>query len=673
MALETLHTLVRDIQTVVGQSPAYLYERDTMLHEMDAMHEILMQGAHVWYRENADRHLPSSGLLRTEHDKNESFIAHVSDGIESLRQLDIAERAANGLRWYLQYDNRNPNEESEFGKKLFRATNNWRLSDHAHKHFRRDERWIEAMMINIGALRHTHDVSRWTDSIMLVPYWHDADQLLTLQRNLDNRGMEGWRDLNVKNGHGLAAAVMLLAMHKRYAVERAVTVEEAWRICAGAAYMIVKHDVPEQMFAALNGREKAYTLDEHGNHILVWGAGEERENSQHVSYQPLRDMFEHNRLDLTSISPSQLISLLRAYKGAEPGFISTLTPNGLDPAFEAEYIRELTALGLNDRPLLENFDERLRPSLELAAEVTVRGDTIEFTNPTFEAITRTLMTQYSMRRPWYEFSRFTELYQELKQRNAALGELHGDEILLYAIFYGPGNLPLAVDFDVRRLLWEFVHTEEFSSETTIARSQYMQKVTKENVIMGIIALREFGLTIMQGDLRVLDMIYENRVRALGIKAIRKMKLSRFRSRKLRSIVNRQDAREGAFCVYESVKNTGNKELMRAYVHEIQQVFRERRSLLNNFHQKPDATNGEIRIYSREEIRHFQKIVDMVTEEFARRYNASPKEMALYRKKVLRGEFPPETPYHTYDSLATGNFRTLLRKWNPAEDGDIKTK
>ena len=208
----------------------------------------------AWLKETFDRKRSLRGVFDAFTKRDEPWLEHVLEGIEFVGRMDIADRASNGLRLAVAHDKRDTRLTSAFGSMLKRAFDNPKLSDHNHEHSRRLERWLETMMLNIGELRHSHSIYHWIDSSILFSYWHDADQLLSLQRNDEES-----RDLSVKKGHALAGAVMLLALHKRYAIERKVSIHDAWEITAGAALMSLKHDEPERFMAALSGMQNAYT------------------------------------------------------------------------------------------------------------------------------------------------------------------------------------------------------------------------------------------------------------------------------------------------------------------------------------------------------------------------------------------------------------------------------
>lgn len=563
----------------------------------------------AWLKETFDRKRSLSGVFSAFTKRDEPWLHHVLEGIEFVGRMDIADRASNGLRRALQHDNRDHARPSEFGTLLTKAYDNPAHSDHNHEHNRRHERWLEAMMLNIPELRHSHSIFQWIDSAMLFSYFHDIDQLMSLERNLAEGG-----NLSVKKGHGPAAAVMLLVLHKRYAVERKVSIHQSWEICAGAALMILKHDEPEMFAQAMAGMKSASFL--HG-------------------YDLVRS-YEKNELDLFTISPSQLIKILRDVKSRH-GFISDTAGSqyGLYPTFEKEYAQELTELESNDFPILKEVTPEQKISFRHAAEAAVLADVFDMDAPPVESIFRLLNTQYSRSRPFFRAD-------------------EDPQLLLDNIFSPEGNLPLTVDSDARRLFWQFAHMEHVR-DSIITESTFVQRINREHALLGALAVKDIGARVMRGDFTPIDRVYRERKSFLARKTLTKANVPR----------------PDRLLIYRAMQKTGNDQevvklliqrkatnLLNRYLEKIKHLEIERASVEEGLRRKPRGSRRESDVYSDEEVRAYETIADTVIERLCEKYQVTPKQLRRYQKILREHRYPDITPYVAYDSLG-GVPRTLV--------------
>src|SRR3972149_5523017 len=251
------------------ESPLYFFPRpvDTKYDEdLTRWTNSIPLSINAWMRESIERKRSVRGIFSAVTNRKESLFDHMLEGIEFVGRMDIPDRASNGLRQAVKWDNQDHTQPSPFGLTLEAALEDPEFSDHSHPHFRRDERWVGSVFVNLPDVRHAESVIHWIDSAMLSPYWHDADQLLNLKRNKDE-GLE----LNVKAAHDLGSAAMLMVLHKRYAHERKVSYYKAWEITAGAVRMILKHDEPERYIQSFGGMRKPYIIEEDGTHRLLSG------------------------------------------------------------------------------------------------------------------------------------------------------------------------------------------------------------------------------------------------------------------------------------------------------------------------------------------------------------------------------------------------------------------
>lgn len=602
-----------------GPKP-YLFERPTETKYDEDLSRWTVSGPismDAWIRQTFDRGRSIQGVFRSFRGRKERWLDHILEGIEFVGRMEVADLASNGLRGAVLWDNRDHTRPSEFGTMLTRAYNNPQLSDHNHEHSRRHERWLESMFLNIGELRHSHSVFSWIDSALLFSYWHDVDQLLTLERNLT----EG-KYLPAKHGHALAASVMILALHERYAIERKVSIHKAWEICAGTALMIARHDKPEGFAAGLVGTKNAYRELPDGFRQLLHG-------------RQLQEIFDKNELDLFTISPSQLMELLRMEK-EKHGFVDdTESVWGLHPAFEEEYRYELALLANNTVPIIKDVTPRERMSYRYAAEATVLADVFDMVSPPTESIFRTLNTQHSRGRPFFR----TDMGLE-----AQLAHI-GSDI---------GNIDPDVDSDVRRMFWELVHMEHIKDGIT-ADSPFVRSINRETAIMGALAFKDIGMRIMRGDLSDIDTLYHFRKAQVARKTLAKAGYSKVR----RLAVYQSVMKTGDDAIIiELLEKKGNGRLLGRYREKVHNLDIEAQRIKDGLLQKPDSDGRRLRVYEESDRRAFEALASSVIQALSEKYSVSVGRLKRYRARVAKRSYPGVIPYRTYDSLG-GTPRTLV--------------
>lgn len=566
----------------------------------------------AWLKETFDRKRSLRGVFDAFTKRGEPWLEHVLEGIEFVGRMDVADRASNGLRLAVTHDKRNTREPSVFGSMLKRAFDNPKLSDHNHEHSRRLERWLETMMLNIGELRHSHSVFHWIDSTILFSYWHDVDQLMSLERNEEES-----RNLSVKKGHALAGAVMILALHRRYAVERKVSVHDAWEICAGSALMMIKHDEPERFMQALSGMQNAYT--------------EADGFRQYLKGETLEKLYEANELNLFTLTPAQLIDLLGRIK-KKHGFMVDGSIFGLLPAFEKEYAAELEDLKKNERPLIESITDEEKRSFRLAATASVLADVFDMVTPPLEALFRTINTQYSRTRPFFRLSTVPDMMRSITEES--------------------GNVSAEGDSDTRRILWELANLEHLH-DSVVTDSRLVQGVNRDSAIMGALAFRDIGIRIMQGDVSDIPALYHKRKELLTQKALHKANVP-FAKRWLLMRDFHKNQRLSLISQELSRLGSANQALLLGQ--KFHQLDLEAAQIIDCLANKPEHEG--IKIYSDKEIRQFQELCDTLIVQLMNKYSVNPKRLKRYRSKLARGQYPGITPYTTYDSLG-GTPRTLV--------------
>jgi hypothetical protein len=540
------------------------------------------------------------------------------EGLEFIHWMDIADRTTNGLREFLKIDKEG--KESKFGAIYFQAMENPDSSDHNYPHNRRIERWIEAFLLNIGKLRHEQSLMPWIDSMFLYGYFHDVDQVLSLQRN---QSLPKENQFNVKKGHALAGAVMILAMHKRYAEVSGLRTNEAWRRSAGAAFMILKHDEPERFMNAISARQPAYKIIDDEKILLF--------------KDELMDLFNKNVLDLVTLSPSQLVDLLKMVK-EKNGFLGNESAYGLLPEFEQEFAEELRELAGNNEPLFIEISPSERQSLNIASEVAVRADLMDMISPPAEAMLRSLLTQWSEKRPFFR----TEV---------------NDNDLINSIMEGEGNLDTN-DSDVRRLLWEFVHNDEFHSESPVGRSRFKKKVYKDNALTGLLMFQRIGSRLLRGDFTDVERVYEFREDSLIRKAFLKSGINPFRTElvlgKLKKVYPERDRYVQSVTTY--LGNLGqNQTVANNLPQELTDLVYEKDNIIYSYERKTKQHRYQ---YADSDISRFNNICEAVLNKLIQTHQVSHKQLRKYRRMVAKYEYPATVPYRSYDSLG-GKPRTLV--------------
>jgi len=357
---------------------------------------------------------------------------------------------------------------SPFSLRLATAINNPLFHDHNINHTTGVAKGTHFVVSGLGEKRRAQ-IKPHLDAVMLFADFHDSAQIVALQRNSDegrsDQGNGSSKKLNAKLGHGLEAAGMILALTPTYARVNAIPLEEARAICGQAAFMFIRH-------------EDVYSFDQaiHGTELP--SSGQEGE---------LIRLFNNSTLDLSAISPKDVLTLLRheKNKGGLEGF-------GFDPLFHQQYAQELQSLVHDNKPLFDAAGNQKKESLCAAAHVALAPDIIAMVAPAEQATARLLETQYSRNRPFF------------------IGQ---KDQLLELIHRGDGNgfgESAPYDCDVYRILWQLVHQEHLLLGNPIfSEHGAMQNYLKVNALKGVSLLRRVGTGFMGGNVSVISEIKSN--------------------------------------------------------------------------------------------------------------------------------------------------------------------
>jgi len=586
-------------------------------HDLEDPVFISRHGFNTWLFHSFKRRRDYYGMLQAA--KGENFFDHSIEGFHFAHQMDIADRAANGLRINLVFDNQHPDPQhkSKFGLMVNYGYNNPALADHVHPHLRRVERFVETMLLNIGELRHSQSVKQFIDPLLLYANFHDLAQIYNLQHNLT---YPEEKIADVKRAHGLEGAIMLLVLHRRYALERKISIHDAWQKSAQAAVMIMIHNAPEKFMRILNSSITAHKLVGHLN-------------SKSKQIKKLAEVFDKDSdtvCDVTTITPSDLLKTLALLKGKGEEDRSY----GLPKQFVQEYKKEVNDLAVNDLPLMQyevikaGIPEGEKEAFKLAAEVALMADLIDMRIPGEESIFRTLRTQKSRNRQFFP----TENFQYNQVKNL--------------IFKGSGEIATDNPFfsDVIRILWESVNIEKLISglpeNNPLLNSGYLKNIIKDASIMSILSLQAIGNRLLARDFNVVDEVFKRRRLVLIKKAESRtsLRLAHLNNDQLRHKLLHDDTTD---------------DIGKRLTEEIRNLNKEKREIRDNLNNKIPTT------YADEQISAFNELINQVLAELFARYQVTPKEETRYRKLVTAHRLPKSLPYRSYESLGIFPPKTLV--------------
>jgi hypothetical protein len=518
-------------------------------------------------------------LSDTENTPGAPVIRPTDKYAPRLIKSEIAERAANGLRKDIQ--------ELPFGRKLKDALNDPDFSDHNHEHSRRTERWLERIILNSECLQEKIDVPDWQDALLLFPYFHDADQLINQYRNKFERK----RPIKVKEGHELAGGIMLMAMYKRYAKTRGISVDRAKKICRMGAILIFNHGYPE---------------------------------SQNI------DTFRFNM----ARSPSQIIGELKELRPEYPQ--NEGQELCLDPDFQTDFREELAELANDTNPLFEEGKEDA-DFLYLLYKTAVIADMMDMVAPPYESITRTLKTQRSAECCFSPHSQenIDALKAELETLNPALfpqptdpkaPPISPEDVLVEAIFHGPATIGNTAESDLRRKLWEAIHIGEILEDTDLAKDKYIRSLVADIGVSSVYALQDLGRGLMKHEFGNLEKIYKRRIGFLQQKVDQRIE---------RIICG--EISQTADDVVKLLEHSGKKC----------------ESLMLEFDQLKQILSYKISTASAsQDLDMFEKVTCRILETLKSQYGLSDEDMERIRNETsLDKGYPPWISVSTYDTLS----------------------
>lgn len=535
--------------------------------------------------------------------RESSTIQHIREGLDFALLRDTEERATNGLRLSLRYQS-DEQTASIFGQRYWEAFNDAKFADHNWAHIRRVERWFESFYENIPALRHDPYAAEWFGSGMLAVNFHDIDQIMTIARN-KTREQNGQPALNSKIGHGESAALMMLALANRYVRENILPRDQAYVSVIGASAMIARHSATGK--SSVDGLEDAaYISDD----------------------EQLVQHYEEGRINFFTLSPAQLITIVRAKKSehmAEEG-----TRWGLDPDFENEYAQELMALEHITNSLMA--EGHLKPEqitgfrhAEQAFKVADKLDTLV---PPQHRLFRTINTSAAKIRPFFIPANQQALYDQLN------------------IIFGEKDVPAIHPSDCIRILYEIFHSmpQAYKHADIIVNSQYLQSVLTENIWQSLIELATFGEMIMKpsdpNDFSYVQEHYSRRIHAILQKAIERYGISLPLAD--HEILSDEETEEIMIQLIQQIRGQTDYEPL--FTTKVKALQEERDGVINIIKAKRSADFSD---------RDYQEFLGMIKEV---------RHQLIRRNIRSHTKSPTGLPYNTYDSLPgpTSKIRTLRR-------------
>lgn len=510
-----------------------------------------------------------------------------------------------------------PTRRSALGEAVEEAMNNTEFTDHNFNHLKRVEELFKELMYKMPEYYSKQLVHHpWLmDAGFLVVTFHDIDQLLRMQRNSQH---DDSPQLSVKQGHGLGAAAMILALTQKYAIANGISLAQAQKITSAAAVMMMTHERPEDYASSQRAQTAPYEIHE-GKRVYFYG-------------RKLYTMYIQNRIDLGLLTTRQVMELLiyekKQRKIGSPSFITSKTPYGLDPYFEEEYRNELRFLYSRNRPLLETELQTVKEKklFRFVAETTLFADIADMIAPPTEAIIRSLQTQFSLARPFVP--------QELNQ-----------EKILKQILTGRGNIQEG-DSDLRRLLWEYIHAGESFRGSSVIEYDPAFTFLKENIITGILTFEKIFTRIIQGDRFPFDHAYEQRIKQQTRKYLR---LSGMNETSVLEWFEKNSSLSSEALIAQATQTIAQRSyqaLRDSYIVTIGTISEERRRIADIIQKKrPESVSAQRR---EDEVRFFQEVVKNVKTKLIRQYHVSDEEFATYETMAEEGTLPPSIPASSYD-------------------------
>lgn len=591
-------------------------------------------------------------------DSSKHLTQHAFEAIDLAGRMRRADWRTNGLVASLLENPQKEQEASNFGELIFMAHETPGLP-HNIDHLRRVELFVEAYVYMEPGLRHgeaaLHDV---LDGVMLSVKTHDWHQAVWEFRNKFKESNQP-----TKEGHAPLDSTYLSALQPEYQFEAQVDKWDAQRAVAIGALMNLVHNEPEKLAARFSASGQACDFLTINNELVF--PDDEINN--------FLDAWKNCQINPFSMTRAHIMVLGRE-ELKRAGFNFGESVWGMDVAFEQERATFLEYMS-QDR---KTFFELIKPPNEAfisaiinGAEVIARADVVDM-NIAPEAIVRMLQVPISAKRPWFNGEvgedqltdkQKVQIATELKEYEKGLGnDLSERERILKLKAWElvlkfeamPGNWFgefITLDSDVRRFLWQLLNQESGSRESAVGRGVFVQRFEDIINLQALLVFGEVGKRLMAADIGVIDAIFNRREQELTSKYQEK-KSPLLGSKWALTIISRLvkgDVGAGMIVQAETQDMVSKRQIFEA---KLKAMRAEYLQVLNHLKIKPDGTDGEIKVYSDEQITLFEAVIRAAVERFTNKRGIDPKVVDQAGKLAKSWSRPAGMPYGAYQSLAS---------------------
>lgn len=568
-----------------------------------------------------DRRRTLADIRDTKRPEGIGRLQHLKAGIDLVENWDIAKRKINGQD-HLARSGAEAIPDS-YAAVVESAVEHPALSGHNRQHERRVRLLAEALMYNTGAIRHLPHLEEYMPAAASFAQRHDRIQLI---REHENLSKPNEAHLPPKYTHATGGAILELLEARLYAKASGVSYEDAMKVKKASAYMIMKHDKPALLDDALKGRKNAQNLPE-GTDLL--------------------SAFDSNQLDLTTISPAQLIQIHIEKASQKKGFVTADTPYGLPKVVEDQYGDQLAVLARDTEPILPDVttEQRKRNTLNVLTEVNVVADVMDMILPPEEALTRKFLVP---------INRDLAFFRPELSMDELIDQVNVDE----------GTQSEDVGSIATRALWEYAHALEMFPKGLVSDSPYARRIIGKAAIKGCLALQNIGKQILEGDdLNTEDSsinkVYLKRIKDLGKKAMRKSEIPQNIAAITNGIV--VEFKPGPYeYELETVLSGSHTEISGRFLTKVQNLRTERDNVVSILEPKQKKEDGTA--FSSNDIAKFVAFTEKVTETLCKRYGVTPAELKKYERELHLGM--NDVPYKAYDGFAEPHKRRTLRATEP---------
>lgn len=537
---------------------------------------------------------------------------------------DAAGRLSNELKLQILG---NPDTRPPYAEVFVAAYQHPDISDHAHGHKRRVSLWAKKQLIEIEELKQQPGFVDYLKPAMLVTDFHDQIQIVNQYRNI-TEWPEGAQTPSPRTGHEAGGALMILAQYQKYAQAHRISYGEAYEICSKAAVLMMHHDSQEDVSHLFSG---------------------EKESATGLVGDELIQKFQSKSIDLTSITPAQLIEIVRAQTKV---YQVNKSATGLHPAFEEEYKEILGELEDTKLPLMYAATQQDRDNLRLVGEVLYRADLWDMTTPPVHALMRTLAGAHSFTRAFLpdftsqeDLSDFLSWTTETPLNIPSLLTEENRHLLPERFQGNPiGDLNIMAkrfSTDIRRSAAERI--DKMPEDSLIGQSELVQRINRDSSLMGAWALWNLGTAVLNGPesyTHFIESHYQVRKSELITKAVRKAGLD-----------NDLDRTLSTEEVEELLKDNAPNMYM-LYTERAEGLVKEKNRVLDNL-------NGKYTTASPQQKEYFKTFMANYIKSIVLRYNISQQAYEELAQQYAAGQYQQDLPYRCYSELASRNEMRLI--------------